>query len=62
MSKILKAVYRAIKDLHAIGGISDERMKEFEELCAPDPKKPKTKRVKSEKTKSAKRPDSRKPK
>lgn len=39
MSKILRAVFRAMKDLHAIGLISDEKMKEFEELCRPDNKK-----------------------
>lgn len=39
MSKILRYVLRMARDLHAIGGITDEKMKEFEELCAPTKRK-----------------------
>lgn len=39
MSKILRAVLRTARGLHASRGITDEKMKEFEELCAPKQKK-----------------------
>jgi hypothetical protein len=39
MSKILRTVLRAMRDLHAVGCITDEKMKEFEELCRPEGKK-----------------------
>ncbi len=58
MSKILRAVYREAKGLHDIGLISDEKMKEFEELCLPRKRqtsaRPKpTKKSKTQKRKSS---------
>lgn len=48
MSKIFRAVLRMATGLHAVCGISDEKMKEFEELGAPQ----KTKSRKKQPSKS----------
>ena len=55
MSKILRAVYREAKGLHKIGLISDERMKEFEELCLPRKRQASARPKAPKKTKSRKR-------